>query len=344
MGPVMLDIQGLMPTAKESQIIAHPMVGGVILFSRNYQNTSQLQELTAALQAIAPDLIIAVDHEGGRVQRFRTGFTPLPAMRSLGDLFDKDSQAALDAAEALGFVLAWELARRGVNLSFTPVLDIDFGQSEIIGNRAFHSDPVVVTALCAHLIQGLHHAGLPAVGKHFPGHGFVAADSHLDLPVDPRTEAEIRQQDMIPYERLIPLGLDAVMPAHVVYSQLDSRPAGFSSHWLRRVLRSQLNFQGVIFSDDLSMEGAVASGPPVERARLALQAGCDMVLVCNHPQAAMEVVDGIDPAWWDAESSRRISRMMGYPKPSLEAGNQQLGQCTKILDGRFPQWSAGGVA
>lgn len=342
MGPVMLDIQGLMPTTEEAELIRHPRVGGVILFTRNFSNPAQLQELTARLKQLKSDLIIAVDHEGGRVQRFRPGFTALPPMRTLGQLHDQSPKHAAVCAEALGFVLGWELARMGVNLSFTPVLDLDYGQSSVIGNRAFHSDPEVVATLCQYLMAGLHQAGMPAVGKHFPGHGFVAADSHLDLPVDERDEASIAH-DLIPYQRLIPHGLDAVMPAHVVYRQLDPNPAGFSPYWLKKVLRTQLKFRGVIFSDDLSMEGAVSSGPPVERARLALQAGCDMVLVCNNPSAAREIVMGIDPGWWEIESSQRLARMMGHPCPSSELGHNKLQEHLKMLEISLPGWEASKV-
>jgi beta-N-acetylhexosaminidase len=338
LGPVMLDIQGLLPTPQEAELITHPWVGGVILFTRNYENLEQLRELTRRLLALKPDLIIAVDHEGGRVQRFRQGFSALPPMRSLGELYDRDTEAALEAAQAMGFVLAWELVREGVNLSFTPVLDLDYGQSTVIGNRAFHRNPEIVAALCGRFMAGLHQAGVPAVGKHFPGHGYVAADSHLALPVDERNADTIAAADLVPYEKLIPLGLDAVMPAHVVYSSVDAQPAGFSPHWLKTVLRQRYAFEGVIFSDDLSMEGAVASGPPVERARLALQAGCDMVLVCNHPAAAREIIDGLNPQWWETESRKRIRRMMGHSRPSIEAGNQQLESALSTLGRCFPNW------
>lgn len=337
--PVMLDIAGSMPTRKECDTIAHSLVGGVILFSRNYENLQQLRELTQALQSIKADLIIAVDHEGGRVQRFREGFTAIPPMRKLGELYDEDSTAALETARAMGFVLAWELVREGINLSFTPVLDLDYGQSSVIGNRAFHRDPVIVSSLCASFMAGLHRAGLPAVGKHFPGHGFVAADSHLDLPVDERSYDELAREDLIPYEQLIPLGLDAVMPAHVVYPGMDTLPAGFSSYWLQDVLRQRYAFRGVIFSDDLSMEGAVASGPPVERARLALQAGCDMVLVCNHPVAAQEILQGMNPDWCNQLSTHRIRQMMAHPKPSLEQGQLEWEASWKQLSSRFSAWT-----
>ena len=295
LGLVMLDVEGKSLTGEDQQRLLHPATGGVILFSRNYDSPRQIAELTAEIHALRdPPLLIAVDHEGGRVQRFREGFTRLPPMRALGDIWDQHPQRARHMAHAAGYVLAAELRACGVDLSFTPVLDLDFGTSAVIGNRAFHVDPQAVCELAVALVEGLRQGGMAAVGKHFPGHGFVAADSHTDVPVDERSYADIKQADLIPFQHLIRHGLSAVMPAHVIYPKVDSKPAGFSSVWLSQVLRGQMHFQGVIFSDDLCMEGASVAGSVVERARAALDAGCDMVLVCNNPSAADELLAQLD--------------------------------------------------
>jgi beta-N-acetylhexosaminidase len=306
MGPVMLDIAGPQPDSEEIGLIGHPRVGGVILFSRNYESPEQLRQLTAALHGIKPDLLIAVDHEGGRVQRFRQGFTVLPPMSALGELYDKDPQRARRAAHAAGFVLAWELRAQGVDFSFTPVLDLDFSRSAVIGNRAFHRDSAIVAELAGALCDGLHEAGFVSVGKHFPGHGYVEADSHLDLPVDTRTFEAIEEDDLVPFRQLIPGYLDGIMPAHVMYSAVDDKPAGFSPFWLQRVLRELLGFDGVIFSDDLSMKGADFAGSPAAKAFAALDAGCDMVLVCNDPPAARALVEGLEGFLMPADSVRRL--------------------------------------
>ena len=308
-GPVMIDIAGLLPTAAEADMMRNPLVGGVILFTRNYESPAQLRSLTSALHALKPGLLIAVDHEGGRVQRFRAGFTELPSMGSLGERYAQDPALALLLTEAAGFVLAWELRALGVDLSFAPVLDLAYGRSAVIGNRAFHRDPEIVSQLAGALRRGLHAAGFAAVGKHFPGHGFVEADSHHDLPVDSRPYAAIEADDLKPFQALIREGLEGIMPAHILYDAVDSRPAGFSSFWLQDVLRGRLGFDGVIFSDDLSMKGAVGAGAPAERARAALGAGCDMVLLCNDPDAARELLDGLAGCDWPAESARRLARL-----------------------------------
>ncbi len=294
LGPVMLDIAGLELSATEGELLRHAMVGGVILFSRNYGAPQQLCELTAAIRALRkPELLIAVDHEGGRVQRFQQGFSRIPAMRRLGEAWDGDHAQACAAARDIAYVLASELLACGVDFSFTPVLDVDFGASGVIGDRAFHSDPAAILQLSAALIAGLREAGMASVGKHFPGHGYVRADSHLAVPVDERSYAEIEAADLLPYRELIKHGLSAVMPAHVIYPKVDAHPAGFSSTWLRQILRGQLGFEGMIFSDDLSMEGASVAGSVVERGAAALAAGCDMVLLCNAPGAAPALLDGI---------------------------------------------------
>ena len=313
LGPVMLDLAGTELSAAESAVLRHPLVGGVILFSRNYRSPQQLCELTAAIRRLRrPELLIAVDHEGGRVQRFQEGFSRIPPMRRLGEAWDRDRAAALAAAREIAYVLASELLACGVDFSFTPVLDVDFGASGVIGDRAFHSDPVAIAQLAAALIAGLREAGMAGVGKHFPGHGHVRADSHLALPVDERSYAEIEAADLLPYKALIEQGLSAVMPAHVIYPSVDAQPAGFSSKWLREILRTQLQFEGMIFSDDLSMEGASVAGGLVERAHAALGAGCDMVLVCNAPGSARELLAGLGSG---SINRRRAEAMRGARLP-----------------------------
>jgi beta-N-acetylhexosaminidase len=264
LGPVMLDVLGHQLTDADSTRLLHPLTGGVILFQRNYASPEQIAELCAGIRALrTPQLLIAVDHEGGRVQRFREGYAPIPAMAELGALWDVDRAAARRRAEAAGLVIATELIASGVDFSFTPVLDIDFGRSRVIGTRAFHRDAEAVGELASALIAGLTRGGAPAVGKHFPGHGFAGADSHVEVPLDPRTLSEIRAVDLVPYRRLV-RQLGGVMPAHVIYPEVDRVPAGFSRIWLQDVLRSEIGFDGLIFSDDLSMEGAsVAGGIPI---------------------------------------------------------------------------------
>ena len=309
LGPVMLDIAGLELDARERELLRHPLVGGLILFARNYRSPQQLCELTAAIRALrTPELLIAVDHEGGRVQRFQEGFSRIPAMRHLGHAWDRDRPAACRAAHDVAYVLASELLACGVDFSFTPVLDIDFGASGVIGDRAFHTDPAAIAELSSSLIAGLREAGMASVGKHFPGHGYVRADSHLAVPVDERSFSEIQVADLLPYRQLISDGLNAVMPAHVIYPMVDAQPAGFSSKWLRQILRGELKFDGMIFSDDLSMEGASVAGGVVERAHAALDAGCDMVLLCNAPESAPKLLDGLAPG---AVHLRRAEAMRG---------------------------------
>jgi beta-N-acetylhexosaminidase len=293
LGPVIVDVAGLELTAHETERLRHPLVGGVILFARNFASRKQLARLTAAIHAVRETpLLIFVDHEGGRVQRFREdGFTHLPAMRQLGALWERDVLAATRAATAAGYVLAAELRACGVDFSFTPVLDLDFGASAVIGNRAFHRDPRVVAVLAKNLNFGLALAGMGSCGKHFPGHGFVQADSHLEIPVDERELETILAEDAAPYDWLGSPALSSVMPAHVIYPKVDDQPAGFSRRWLQDILRQRLHFDGVIFSDDLSMEGAKVAGDIVARARAAFGAGCDAVLVCNDPEAADTLLD-----------------------------------------------------
>lgn len=309
LGPVMLDVAGLRLTPDEKEILRHPSVGGVILFARNFESPRQLVALTAEMRALRrPELLIAVDHEGGRVQRFQEGFTRISPMRTLGEGWEKDPSQAKAIAEATGYVIAVELRNHGVDFSFAPVLDVDFGSSSIIGDRAFSDEPAVIAALAGAFVAGSTAGGAASVGKHFPGHGYVKADSHVDVPMDERSLDEIEAADLLPYRELIEQGLSGIMPAHVIYPKVDRRPAGFSSVWLKEVLRGRLAFDGMIFSDDLSMEGASVAGGVVQRAEAALAAGCDMVLVCNAPQAAVELLDELKAPALDA---RRGERMRG---------------------------------
>jgi beta-N-acetylhexosaminidase len=302
--PLIIDIAGTTLTDADRTRLAHPLVGGLIFFARNWRDRRQLTTLCAEIKAVRDDLLICVDHEGGRVQRFKTdGFTHLPPMRALGELWMKDALAATDAASACGHVLASELRACGVDFSFTPVLDLDHGPSGVIGDRAFHRDARVTTMLAKSVMHGLLQAGMAACGKHFPGHGFVAADSHVDVPVDKRPLKTILADDAAPYGWLS-TSLQSVMPAHVIYPKVDARPAGFSERWLQEILRSQLGFTGAIFSDDLSMEGARRiDGRDVsyaEAAAVALNAGCDMVLLCNQSvdggAAVDELISGLQRA------------------------------------------------
>lgn len=329
-GPVMLDVVGTVLDAHDIARIRHPLTGGVILFARNWKDRAQLVALTTAIHAARPGVLIAVDHEGGRVQRFRTdGFTVLPAMRRLGQLWDVDAQAASRAATDVGFVLAAELRACGVDLSFTPVLDLEHGESGVIGDRAFHRDPAVVTQLAKSLNHGLLLAGMANCGKHFPGHGYVKADSHVAIPVDERDVDAIVGDDAKPYHWL-GLGLSAVMPAHVIYPQFDAAPAGFSKKWLS-LLRHEMGFEGVIFSDDLSMEGASIAGDVVAGATAALQAGCDMVLICNRPDMADQLLAGLDPALASAASAARITALIPSGSPMQWVAMQADGRYQSAL-------------
>jgi len=307
-GPAVVDVLGPVLSDEDRERLARPVAGAVILFSRNYENPEQLQNLTEQIRRIRePELPICVDHEGGRVQRFREGFTAIPPMRVLGKLWDRDRRAAREAAEAAAYVMGAELGAHGVDFSFAPVLDLDYGTSTVIGDRALHYDPTAVGALGACLVKGFAAAGMAAVGKHFPGHGFAEADSHLACPRDERRMGELLKKDLVPYRMAIDAGLAAVMPAHVIYGQFDAEPAGYSRKWLQECLRGTLGFDGLIFSDDLSMEGAAVAGGPPQRARAALSAGCDMVLLCNDPQgldALLESLQGVKLA-----KPERLERM-----------------------------------
>jgi beta-N-acetylhexosaminidase len=315
LGPVMLDIGGVALSSVERERLLHPMAGGVILFSRNYESQQQLLELTLKIHALrSPPLLITVDHEGGRVQRFREGFTRIPAMRELGTIWDAHPHQAKNLAHMAGFVLASELRACGVDLSFTPVLDVDHGASMIIGDRALHRDPHAIAELGHELMRGLKQAGMGAVGKHFPGHGYISADSHLEVPVDERDFEDIETLDLVPFAQMIRFGLNAVMPAHVIYPKIDTHPAGFSRIWLKDILRTKLGFEGTIFSDDLSMEGARAVGGVVEGGEAALHAGCDMVLVCNDTAAADKLLSGLRSPM-PPVGLARLAQLHGKPHP-----------------------------
>jgi beta-N-acetylhexosaminidase len=308
-GPVMLDVVGTTLTEADIRRIAHPMTGGIILFSRHFKDREQLVALTDAIRAVREDILIAVDHEGGRVQRFRTdGFTVLPAPAKLGALWDRDVLLATKTATAFGYVLASELRACGIDMSFTPVLDLDYGHSKVIGDRALHSDPRVVTLLAKSLNHGLALAGMANCGKHFPGHGFASADSHVALPTDDRPLEDILAADIKPYDWL-GMSLASVIPAHVIYTRVDEKPAGFSRVWLQDILRHKLGFNGAIFSDDLSMEAARAGGSLTEAATAALTAGCDMVLICNQPEEAEKVLERLsfEPSKASQQRLRRMS-------------------------------------
>jgi len=294
LGPVVLDPAGPTLGDDDRKRLQHPAAGGVILFAHNYQSPEQLLALTEEISRLRePELPVSVDHEGGRVQRFAQGFTTIPPMRQLGVLWDRNRNAAREAARAVGTVIAAELGAHGVDFSFTPVLDLDYGSSAVIGHRAFHYDPGAVAALASELIAGLAAGGMAAVGKHFPGHGFVAVDSHHAVPRDERRAKDIFRKDLLPYRAAIEAGLAAVMPAHVIYSQADPEPAGYSKYWLQDVLRGKLGFEGLIFSDDLSMEGASTVGGVAERARAALAAGCDQVLLCQKPKEQEHLLESL---------------------------------------------------
>lgn len=308
MGPVVIDLVGQQLSAEDRERLLHPLVGGVIHFSRHYESPAQIRALNAAIHALRPGLLIAVDHEGGRVQRFRDGFTPIPPMRTLGEQWDSDPEAALAEANRLGRIMADELTSHGVDFSFTPVLDLDHGGSSVIGDRAFHRDSLATAQLAVALITGMRERGMASVGKHFPGHGFVRADSHHEVPIDERSFAAIEADDLVPFAQLVDAGLDGVMPAHVIYPAVDAQPAGYSIRWLQEILRGQLGFDGMIFSDDLGMAGARGAGDMLARADLALAAGCDMVLVCNDLPAADALLKQwrVQPA---ADLQRRAARM-----------------------------------
>lgn len=311
LGPVMLDIDGLALSPADRSLLREPGVGGVILFSRNYASPSQLADLVCEIRAIrSPPLLVAVDHEGGRVQRFRDGFSAIPPMRQFGRQYESDAAGALSLARSAGWLIAAELRAMDIDLCFAPCVDLDWGVSEIIGDRAFHHKPDVIAELAGAFAQGLRSAGMAAVGKHFPGHGAVVADSHLQLPVDRRSYSDLLD-DMQPYERMVrKRELAGVMLAHVVYAEVDPAPAGFSQYWIEDQLRSQLGFDGAVFCDDLSMKATESYGAMPVRAQLALAAGCDMVLVCNDRAAARATVAALND-YSNPLSLVRLARLHG---------------------------------
>jgi beta-N-acetylhexosaminidase len=323
--PVILDIAGTALTDDDRRRLRHPLTGGLILFTRNWVDRRHLTELTAEVKAIRPDVLITVDHEGGRVQRFRTdGFTHLPAMREFGALWMRDAMRAVDAATSAGYVLGTELRACGVELSYTPVVDLDHGRSEVVGDRAFHRDPRVVALLAQALATGLLRAGMANCGKHFPAHGYAVADSHVARAVDDRTLQQILDEDAKPYDWLSTT-LTCVMPAHVTFPQVDAVPAGFSSRWLKEILRGQLGYTGAICCDDLSMEGARVAGTAVEAGIAALNAGCDLVLLCNQSKVdngrpVDALLDGLAQALaqgrWQADANSETRRLELLPQTS----------------------------
>lgn len=310
-GPLMLDIAGTELTGEERDILRHPIAGGVILFSRNYESPQQMRALVGELHRLRePALLVAVDQEGGRVQRFREGLTRLPPAAWFGRCYDANPAQALKWAREVGWLMAAELRDLGVDFSFAPVVDLGCGVSQVIGDRAFHAQPQVVAELAQAWMGGMHEAGMAAVAKHFPGHGNVGEDSHLTLPRDRRRPEEIMMDDLLPFQRLIDQGVEAVMPAHVIYEGAAAELAGFSRYWLQQVLRERLGFQGVVFSDDLTMAAAGEAGDYPQRARAALAAGCDMVLVCNNPQGAVQVLEALE-GYADPAGQMRMIRMHG---------------------------------
>jgi beta-N-acetylhexosaminidase len=333
----MMGLSGHELRADERELLRHPQVGGVILFSRNYASPQQVAALTAAIHALRdPPLLIAVDQEGGRVQRFRSGFTLLPAVARLGELYDRSPARARQCAETTGWLMAAELRGVGVDLSFAPVLDLGRGVSQVIGDRAFHRDAQVVAELAHSYTRGMKRAGMVATGKHFPGHGSVAQDSHLELPVDPRRYEDLANEDLLAFERMIHYGIEALMAAHVVYRAIDPVPASFSRFWLQEVLRRRFAFQGVIFSDDLHMGGAVVIGDMVARAQAALDAGCDMLLVCHGTEPVAQLVEAL-AQWNNPVSQLRLVRMHGrggggYEELHRSAQWQQAAQLVESYD------------
>ena len=336
LGPVMLDIDGLALSPADRDLLREPAVGGVILFARNFESAGQVADLIAEIRAVRrPPLLIAVDHEGGRVQRFRDGFTRIPPMRRVGQEYDRDPDAGLQAARDAGWVIASELRSVGVDLSFAPCVDLDWGVSEVIGDRSFHRNPEAVADLAGAFARGLRSAGMAAVAKHFPGHGAVIADSHLRLPMDRREYGHILD-DIRPYERLVANGTIAgVMLAHIIYSEIDAQPAGFSKYWIQQELRARLGFGGAVFCDDLSMKATRDFGSMPQRAKLALEAGCDMVLVCNDREAAHRAVDAL-AEYSNPLSLVRLARLHGTARPAREillASDQW-----REINRRFAHW------
>lgn len=314
----MMDLAGLKVSPEEKELLAHPLIGGVILFTRNYESPQQIAGLIKQIHdARQPPILVAVDHEGGRIQRFHKGFTMLPSAAKLGETYEDDPASALDITEICGWVMAAELRAVGVDFSFAPVLDLERNVSKVIGDRAFHKNPEIVANLAHAYMKGMQHAGMEATGKHFPGHGGVKADSHHEIPQDYRTYEDIYMEDIVPFERMVRYGMAAIMTAHVIYPNIDNKLASFSPFWIEEVLRNRINFQGAVFSDDLVMQGASVAGSVPERARAALNAGCDMVLVCNKPDAVADVLDELGD--YNMPTSQiRLARMHGRHPISMD--------------------------
>ncbi len=332
LGPVMLDLEGPELTREEEELLQRPQVGGVILFSRNYHDPEQLTRLIDRIHSVRqPKLLIAVDHEGGRVQRFREGFTQLPPAAAFGAVHDRDPGRACHLASLSGWLTACELRASGVDFSFSPVLDLRSRASNAIGDRSFHADVDAVVNLARAYIGGMKRGGMAAVGKHFPGHGSVEGDSHLVTPCDHRDLETVQMSDLRVFERIIADGLPAILPAHVVFDRMDDKPAGFSRYWLKDVLRGHLNFQGAVFSDDLVMAGAAVVGDIVDRGAAALKAGCDMLLVCNDREAAVRLLDAV-PETADPIRSARLARMHGLHRTSHEALMKSETYCRAVAE------------
>lgn len=340
LGPLMVDVGGTALTAEDREVLAHPLVGSVILFTRNYENPDQLEALVREIRAVrAPSLLVSVDHEGGRVQRFRAGFSVLPPARRAGHEYDMNARQGAEMARRLGWLMAAELRAFHIDFSFAPCVDLDYGVSEIIGDRAFHRRPEAVADLALAYMQGMREAGMAATAKHFPGHGAVVADSHLALPVDRRALEDLAP-DLVPYRRLIANDLAAVMMAHVLFPEVDRVPASFSRRWVQDVLRGELGFRGVVFADDLSMHGAHGMGDIVGRATAAMVAGCDVLPVCNDRPSVLKLLDGLREKPGPA-SQLRLLRMRGregLDRAGLSA-SAQYRSCLEWLDrcGRPPE-------
>jgi beta-N-acetylhexosaminidase len=318
LGPLMIDVQGKTLTEEDRELLAHPLVGAVILFTRNFESIEQLERLVADIRAVrSPPLLVTVDHEGGRVQRFRKGFTVLPPMRMIGREYDLDAAAGRLLARQCGWLMAAELRAIGIDMSFAPCVDLDYGVSSVIGDRAFHRDPQVVAELAIAFMGGMREAGMAATAKHFPGHGFVVPDSHVAMPVDRRRLPDL-DEDIQPYRRLIANGLASIMAAHVVFADVDDRPAGFSRRWMHNELRGRLGFDGAIFTDDLSMAGASVIGDMPARAKAALEAGCDVLSLCNDRQGVLQVIESLRGSE-DPLSQVRMARLHGKPGLPREA-------------------------
>lgn len=335
LGPLMIDVEGVELSQVDRDILKHPLVGGLILFSRNYESKEQVSALCDEIHSLRKEpLLIAVDHEGGRVQRFREGFTAIPCMQSLGNIYTENAQEGLKQAQQVAWLMAAELREVGVDFSFAPVLDLDYGCSEVIGDRSFSSDKTAVADIAEAFQRGLAEAGMASVGKHFPGHGAVAPDSHVAIPVDKRPLEEIMALDVQPFIRLIKSGMTGVMPAHVIYENVDALPAGFSEFWLQDVLRKQLGFNGAIFSDDLTMHGASVIGDFEARARQALKAGGDMALVCNDRCAAEQVIDGLSDITINQDSVNRLVNMRPNSRvlPNRVADSNQWRACQQTIE------------